>query len=62
MCDNVKDSNALRDQGGIRVLRGASFTSTTMTPAACMNLCTPGNFAFAGVEFHNVCISSYPDE
>ncbi|KDR69655.1 hypothetical protein GALMADRAFT_19386, partial [Galerina marginata CBS 339.88] len=25
-----------------------------MTPAACMGLCTPGNFAFAGVEFHDV--------
>ncbi|KAF8803211.1 hypothetical protein BYT27DRAFT_7195785 [Phlegmacium glaucopus] len=42
------------DQGGIRVLRGASFSSANMTPAACMTLCTPGNFAFAGVEFHEV--------
>lgn len=47
------------DQGGIRVLSKASFTSPTMTPAACMNLCTLGNYGFAGVEFHDACISNY---
>ncbi|KAF8803337.1 WSC-domain-containing protein [Phlegmacium glaucopus] len=48
-----------RDQGGIRVLHAASFSSANMTPAACMTLCTPGNFAFAGVEFHQQCFCDY---
>ncbi|KAF8809245.1 WSC-domain-containing protein [Phlegmacium glaucopus] len=47
------------DQGGIRVLQAASFSSANMTPAACMTLCTPGNFAFAGVEFHKQCFCDY---
>ena len=46
-----------RDNPSERTLLGPSFTSPAMTPAACMEFCSPGGYGFAGVEFSQVRIS-----
>jgi hypothetical protein len=51
-----------RDNPSERTLLGPSSTSSTMTPAACMEFCGPDGYGFAGVEFSQVRISSYFEE
>ncbi|KDR77923.1 hypothetical protein GALMADRAFT_244894 [Galerina marginata CBS 339.88] len=47
------------DASQLRTLLGPSFTSSSMTPAACMDFCAPHGFGFAGVEYSRECYCDF---